>query len=120
MSAYGPLAQWYDSLTADVPYAELAVFYESILKKEGREHLTLLDLCCGTGTLTLLLAARGHELIGVDCAPEMLSVAADKASKAALAAAPLLLCQEAAGHEQTHQKRTLRPDVRGDSGAEGH
>ena len=96
MSAYGPLAQWYDSLTEDVPYAVLADFYEKLLQREGREHLTLLDLCCGTGTLTLLLAGRGHELIGVDASGEMLSVAADKAAKENFRVPPMFLCQEAA------------------------
>lgn len=96
MSAYGPLAQWYDGFTRDVPYPQFADFFEQALHREGKEHLTLLDLCCGTGTMTLLLAQRGHELIGVDCAPEMLSVAAEKAAKLPLAAAPLFLCQEAA------------------------
>ena len=66
MSAYGALAQWYDSLTTDVPYEELADYYETLLRREGRDHLTLLDLCCGTGTLTMLLATRGHEMIGAD------------------------------------------------------
>jgi len=96
MIAYGPLAQWYDSLTADVPYAELADFYENLLHREGKGNLTLLDLCCGTGTLTLMLAARGHEMIGVDASAEMLAVAAEKAGQGHYAAAPLFLCQEAA------------------------
>lgn len=96
MSAYGALAQWYDSLTTDVPYEELATYYEALLQREGRDHLTLLDLCCGTGTLTLLLAARGHEMIGADASAEMLSVAAEKAAQGQYAVQPLFLCQEAA------------------------
>lgn len=96
MSAYGALAQWYDSLTTDVPYEELADYYETLLRREGRDHLTLLDLCCGTGTLTMLLAARGHEMIGADASAEMLSVAAEKAAQAQYAVQPLFLCQEAA------------------------
>lgn len=96
MSAYGALAQWYDSLTTDVPYEELADYYETLLRREGRDHLTLLDLCCGTGTLTMLLAARGHEMIGADASAEMLSVAAEKAAQTQYAVQPLFLCQEAA------------------------
>ena len=96
MSAYGAPAQWYDSLTTDVPYEELATYYEALLQREGRDHLTLLDLCCGTGTLTLLLAARGHEMIGADASAEMLSVAAEKAAQGQYAVQPLFLCQEAA------------------------
>ena len=95
MNAYDALAPWYDGLTGDVPYAALADYYESILQREGQARLTLLDLCCGTGTVALLLAARGHELIGVDRSPEMLAVAAEKAAAAEGIAPPLFLCQEA-------------------------
>ena len=96
MNAYGSLAPWYDRLTGDVPYAAFADYYESILHREGQARLTLLDLCCGTGTMTLLLARRGHELIGVDRSPEMLSVAAEKAAGCQGITPPLFLCQEAA------------------------
>lgn len=95
MSAYGPLARWYDGFTQDVPYEAFADFYEKALHREGKDHLTLLDLCCGTGTLTLMMARRGHEMIGVDLSPEMLSQAAEKAAEADLAVNPLFLCQAA-------------------------
>ena len=95
MNAYDSLAQWYDGFTGDVPYAALADYYESRLLREGQARLTLLDLCCGTGTLTLLLARRGHELIGVDRSPEMLSVASGKAAETQGITQPLFLCQEA-------------------------
>ena len=96
MSAYEALARSYDSLTGDVPYEAFAEQYETLLHREGKERLTLLDLCCGTGTLTLLMARRGHELIGTDMSAEMLSEAQEKAAAAALAVPPLFLCQEAA------------------------
>ena len=95
MNTYGPLARWYDSLTEDVPYGQFADFYEQLLHREGKEKLTLLDLCCGTGTLTCLLAARGHEMIGTDRSPEMLAVAREKAERGGYAVMPLFLCQEA-------------------------
>ena len=94
MSAYGPLAQWYDGFTRDVPYPQFADFFEHALNREGKDHLALLDLCCGTGTLTWMLAERGHELIGVDVSPEMLSLASGKTADVAYR--PLFLCQEAA------------------------
>lgn len=95
MSAYGPLAAWYDGLTQDVPYGEFASFYEKILHREGKDSLTLLDLCCGTGTLTCMLAQRGHEMIGVDMSGEMLSQAQEKADSLCLPVKPMFLCQEA-------------------------
>ena len=45
MSCYGPLAQWYDQLTGDVPYADFADFYEAEFEKDGGQFALLLDLC---------------------------------------------------------------------------
>lgn len=95
MSAYGPLAAFYDALTGDVPYGEFAEAYLSLLDPAQRGGLTLLDLCCGTGTLTLLLAARGYEMIGVDASPDMLAQAAEKAAETPYPVPPMFLCQEA-------------------------
>jgi len=96
MNAYGPLAGCYDLLTGDVPYAALADFYENALRLPGRRYMTLLDLCCGTGTLTCMLSARGHELIGTDLSGEMLSLARVKAERTVSRVRPMFLCQEAA------------------------
>lgn len=81
MSAYGPLARWYDLLTRDVPYTEFADYYEEVFKARSVTVETVLDLACGTGTLTCMLAERGYELIGVDSSPDMLSLAAEKAGE---------------------------------------
>ncbi len=94
MSAYGPLAAWYDSLTGDVPYTQFADFYETEFARDGGEFRLLLDLCCGTGTLTAEMARRGYEMIGVDASPDMLMQAREKV--ASLPVPPLLLCQDAA------------------------
>ena len=52
MSCYNGLAPWYDKLTGDVPYGSFADFYEEEFRADGGEFSMLLDLCCGTGTLT--------------------------------------------------------------------
>ncbi|HHU22963.1 MAG TPA: class I SAM-dependent methyltransferase [Clostridiales bacterium] len=96
MSAYGPLAKWYDLLTRDVPYTEFADYYEGIFKARTAAVDTILDLACGTGTLTYILAERGYELIGVDASPDMLSLAAEKAGELEKGIKPLFLCQELA------------------------
>lgn len=92
--SYGPLAAWYDKLTQDVPYEEFADFYEKEFAADGGEFGTVLDLCCGTGTLTWILARRGYEMIAVDASSDMLMEAGSKAAEGIVP--PLLLCQEAA------------------------
>ena len=94
MSCYGPLAQWYDQLTGDVPYGEFADFYEAQFAEDGGEFKLLLDLCCGTGTLSALMTGRGYELIGVDASFDMLMQANEKCAE--LETPPLFLCQDAA------------------------
>ena len=93
MSCYNYLAPWYDSLTGDVPYDRFADFYEAEFTRAGGEFRLLLDLCCGTGTLTWELAKRGYEMIAVDQSVEMLMEAQGKSLQAEIA--PLFLCQSA-------------------------
>ena len=94
MSCYSFLAPWYDSLTGDVPYGEFADFYEEEFRRQGGEFRLLLDLCCGTGTLSCELAERGYDMIAADASEDMLMEAQAKA--AGLKSPPLFLCQEAA------------------------
>lgn len=97
MSAYGPLAGWYDALTGDVPYGDFLAYYEKIFADSGEKVETVLDLACGTGTMTCLLARRGYETIGVDASADMLAMAMDKAAELPEGCErPLLLCQELA------------------------
>ena len=93
MNAYGPLAFWYDRLTLDIPYEAFVDFYEKEFSADGGEFKVLLDLCCGTGTLTWLLAERGYEMIAADASPDMLMQAASKAAEVSVP--PLFLCQDA-------------------------
>ena len=94
MSCYRFLAPWYDKLTGDVPYDRFADFYEAEFRRNGGEFKLLLDLCCGTGTLTSTLSRRGYEMIAVDSSVEMLMEA--QAKSAGLVTPPLFLCQDAA------------------------
>ena len=94
MSCYNYLAPWYDSLTGDVPYNKFADFYEAEFHRDGGEFRLLLDLCCGTGTLTWELAQRGYELIAVDASVDMLMQAQGKYIDVEVP--PMFLCQDAA------------------------
>lgn len=93
MSCYDALAPWYDSLTGDVPYAAIADFYEAVFKNDGGEFRLLLDLCCGTGSMTWELAGRGYEMIAADRSVDMLMQAQSK--QGVCTVPPLFLCQPA-------------------------
>ena len=93
MSCYDALAPWYDSLTKDVPYGDFAAFYEAEFARSGGEFRLLLDLCCGTGTLTAMMAARGYEMIAADASEDMLMEAQGKDCGGGIR--PLFLCQRA-------------------------
>lgn len=91
MDAYHALAISYDRLTNDVDYAAVVDFYFDILGREGLKPRTAVDLACGTGSVTLLLARRGLRVTGVDMSEEMLCVAAQKAQEAQMM--PMFVCQ---------------------------
>lgn len=93
MSCYDALAPWYDSLTGDVPYGAIADFYEQIFADDGGEFRLLLDLCCGTGSMTWELAGRGYEMIAADRSVDMLMQA--QAKQGDCRVQPLFLCQAA-------------------------
>ena len=80
MSAYGALAGVYDELTGDVGYERRADYIEKLFRRSRIPVHTVLDLACGTGTMTNILTERGYELIAVDGSADMLSQAREKAA----------------------------------------
>ena len=72
MNSYEALSAYYDRFTEDVGYAGWADFFERVFAREGVQPRLILDLACGTGSLTRLLADRGYEMIGADASPDML------------------------------------------------
>lgn len=81
MSAYEGLARYYDGLTADVDYQEWLSWYESWFAQSEVPVKIILDLACGTGTLTCMLAEQGYSMLGTDLSPEMLAEAMEKAAE---------------------------------------
>ena len=72
MNSYETLSEYYDRFTDDVGYEEWADFFERLFEREGVKPSLVLDLACGTGSLTRILAQRGYDMIGADASPEML------------------------------------------------
>lgn len=91
MNAYQDLAVSYDRLTNDVDYPGVVAFYREILQREGVEPRTAVDLACGTGSVTMLLARQGIQVTAVDLSEQMLTVAAEKAMD--LEHPPQFVCQ---------------------------
>ena len=79
MSSYESLAGCYDALTEDVAYEQRADFIEKLMGRSRVPVHTVLDLACGTGTMTAIFTRRGYELIAVDGSEEMLYAAREKA-----------------------------------------
>lgn len=75
MGAYEALASSYDRLTNDVDYEATVEFYMEILRRENLTPRTAVDLACGTGSVTAILARKGIRVTGVDMSEEMLTVA---------------------------------------------
>lgn len=81
MEAYTDFAGVYDQLMDETPYVQWCENIVQELGKYGIRDGLLLELGCGTGSLTELLAAKGFDMIGVDCSDEMLNVACEKKEK---------------------------------------
>ena len=78
MEAYTGFAQVYDTFMDNVPYEEWTDYYKEILREHGIMDGIVLDLGCGTGSMTELLAEQGYDMIGVDNSEEMLAEAMEK------------------------------------------
>ena len=77
---YDLFALYYDDLTDNVDYEAGSDYISGFLKESGvNEGAKVIDLACGTGTLSLLLKNKGYDVIGVDMSEEMLTVADRKA-----------------------------------------
>ena len=84
MDAYTSFAQVYDLFMDNVPYEEWAAYVRGILTEYGIGRGLVLDLGCGTGSLTECLARAGYDMIGVDSSEDMLEIAMDKRGRSGL------------------------------------
>ena len=78
MEAYSGFAEVYDLFMDNVPYEEWADYLIEKLKEYGIEEGLVLELGCGTGNMTELLAGAGYDMIGVDNSEDMLELAETK------------------------------------------
>lgn len=92
MDAYTGFASVYDTFMDNIPYGEWSEYIKGLLASHGIREGILLDLGCGTGSLTELLSASGYDMIGVDNSGEMLQLAMEKRERSGHDI--LYLCQD--------------------------
>lgn len=78
VEAYHAFAAVYDRLMEEIPYEEWCEYVTGLLAEWGVKDGLLLELGCGTGTLTGMFADRGFDMIGIDSSQEMLSRAMER------------------------------------------
>lgn len=78
VEAYTSFASVYDKFMDNVPYEEWGGYIHDLLCGYGVRDGIVLDLGCGTGTMTELLAGYGYDMIGVDNSEDMLELAMEK------------------------------------------
>ena len=79
-SGYSSISEIYDKINAEVDYGAWADYFEACFKKYlPKKPELMLDLACGTGSMTFELASRGYDMIGIDGSDAMLTRALDNA-----------------------------------------
>lgn len=79
MSGYSAFARFYDKLTANIDYRKRGEYFNEIIKKfKVTKENILLDLACGTGSISEVMAGLGYDVVGVDNSEEMLGIAMEK------------------------------------------
>lgn len=78
---YRILARFYDSLQ-DIDYSAFVSYYQDLFKHYGLSPKLILDMGCGTGNITIPMAEKGYDMIGLDRSEEMLEIAAEKSRDA--------------------------------------
>ncbi len=97
---YRILAPYYDEWNEEIDYRAWADGIESILHREFCGKIdSICDLGCGTGSMTIELARRGYDMIGIDLSSEMLTVARERAGAAGVGERILWLAQDMTAFE---------------------
>lgn len=78
MESYGEFARVYDMFQDNINYEEWAEYLIETLRQDDIGEGLILELGCGTGTMTELFAAAGYDMIGIDNSEEMLAEAMEK------------------------------------------
>lgn len=78
MEAYAEFARVYDMFMDNIDYPAWSEYVAGLLEDYEIKDGLVLELGCGTGSMTELLAEKGYDMIGVDNSEEMLAEAMEK------------------------------------------
>ena len=78
-TSFGPVAPYYDELMKQVPYRMWVGYYLLLLAQQGLRPKKILDICCGTGTMTEMMQDEGFKMAGFDLSAGMIAEARRKA-----------------------------------------
>ncbi len=78
MSGYRSFSYFYDLLTRNISYKKRAEYFDELIKRHGGKKNILLDLACGTGSLSAEMSRMGYDVIGIDSSEDMLNFAIEK------------------------------------------
>ena len=78
MEAYTGFATVYDLFMDNIPYNDWANYLEKIFNMYGLDKGLLLELGCGTGSMTRRMAEKGYDMIGIDASEDMLAIARER------------------------------------------
>ena len=92
MAGYKDFAFFYDLLMKNADYESRFDYIIGLPAENGIGEGILLDMACGTGTLSKMFAQKGFDVVGVDASEEMLSKAQEKKLEENFDA--LFLCQK--------------------------
>ena len=92
MAGYRDFAFFYDLLMKNADYESRFGYIIGLLAENGIGEGILLDMACGTGTLSKMFAQKGFDVVGIDASEEMLSRAQEKKLEESFDA--LFLCQK--------------------------
>ncbi|HHX11558.1 MAG TPA: class I SAM-dependent methyltransferase, partial [Clostridiales bacterium] len=92
MGQYTSFAAVYDMFMDNVPYDQWTDYLVHLLNKYGIHEGLILELACGTGSMTRRLSNKGFDMIGIDSSEEMLTIARDKSADKD--SSILYLCQD--------------------------
>ncbi|MCC6483245.1 MAG: methyltransferase domain-containing protein [Armatimonadetes bacterium] len=96
---FGKVAAIYDDLMSGISYDLWLRYVKQLWLRHGQSPHTVLDVACGTGNMSYLLAQDGYEVVGIDSSGGMIDQAWAKARNKTLPvdqSNPAFYCQNAA------------------------